>query len=88
MSWNWLGRRRVSVVVQLDRQWPGRAERYRIRRNGSEPIPFKMTDRTPARTSSGDNQVLKQFLMETRESDKAKNYCWSSGDTPSVWIWP
>jgi len=64
----------VSVVVQLDRQWPGGAERYRIRRRGSEPIPFEMTDRTPARTSSGDKQVLKQFLMETRKSDEAKNY--------------
>ena len=64
----------MSVVVQLDCQWPGGAERYRIHRGGSEPIPFEMTDWTPARTSSGDKQVLKQFLTETRKTDKAKKY--------------
>jgi len=66
----------VSVVVQIDRLWPGTAERYRIHRNRAELL--KPTGYTGTKslgiTSSGDRLVLERFLKETRDSDPAKNY--------------
>ena len=69
----------VNVVVQIDRVWPGSAERYLIRKDEVTPIsvarkppsivPLSGVQRNPAdRTSSGNPNVLLNFLEETRSN--------------------
>jgi Clostripain family len=72
----------VDVVVQLDRGWPGYAERYHVERNvshlissfppdtGRFPTPGSQTDRS----SSGNPDVLFKFLSESRTSYPAQHY--------------
>ncbi len=50
----------VSVVVQLDRQWPGGAERYRIHRDGSEPIRIQ-----DDRSDTGADEQRRQTGTQT-----------------------
>ena len=75
----------VNVVVQIDRVWPGSAERYLIRKDEVTPIsvarkppsivPLSGVQRNPAdRTSSGNPNVLLNFLEETRERFPDQNY--------------
>ncbi len=75
----------VNVVVQIDRVWPGTAEKYLIKKDEVTPIPVARkppsivplsgVQRNPAdRTSSGNPNVLLDFLEETRKQFPHENY--------------
>ena len=75
----------VNVVVQIDRVWPGTAERYLIKKDEVTPIPVARkppsivplggVQRNPDdRTSSGNPNVLLNFLEETRKRFPHQNY--------------
>jgi hypothetical protein len=75
----------VNVVVQIDRVWPGSPERYQIKQDEIIPIsparkpgtavPLTGVQRNPDdRTSSGNPNVLLNFLEETRDRFPKQNY--------------
>jgi Clostripain family len=71
----------VNVLVQIDRQWPGYAERYRVREGhsdfciglpGTNNIVSRQNSGNPR--NSGDPEVLNAFVTWCREKYPAKKY--------------
>ncbi len=69
---------RVNVVVQIDRPWPGYAERYCIKKGGSEfcePVQGKKDTGEPVNLRNiGDPAVFKAFLDWAQSRYPADHY--------------
>jgi Clostripain family len=63
----------VNVIVQIDREWPGYAERYCVRKGFSE-FCESLSEQTNLDIDSGTSMVLREFVTWGRAKFPAKHY--------------
>jgi len=60
----------LNLLVQIDRRWPGYAERYRLTGHTADNVPF----RGRQKNDSGESSVLHGFVKWAREEAPADHY--------------
>lgn len=66
--------KKVSVLVQIDRKWPGYPQRYRVEPGVSLPLPDDDGLWDDREMSTGDPDSLRDFLDWSRRRFPAKRY--------------